>query len=578
MRAPLGHWIIAVILAVGVAWGAWVWLGHRAARSAQTATLSFDTGVARKMDPDLADAAEPAVATAESMLTDPVVADLAKAATLPSLARTARIGEFRSRLELRQSSASLLQVQFRDDSAERSAQAANAVAGALTAESPAPANVPAAAVPSPALQPAPVKASVAGPSSQSNHALADALGQLEAELFATQKKLESLSSDAWQRREHPELSSYRESKEQQLLTAQVGAALKEIADLRAKPANGAAAEQPLRRIQEALLSVWPASRSARTSALRSNFMGFNAAGVDVSRLREERAEFAQALAVVRKEQGAVQRLQVVPPAQAPPSSASQSPAAVPAAAAASSQSSSAVEESNIAKLPAEEPFELQRPAGTPVHTPWWPVVLAGFGCGMLYLVVAGSRYRQDEEEEDYEEESSADSQRMITPARPMRPADFFSSADPRPGDLFAKANAQPADFFAKVAARSADFPARTNARSADFFAKANPQPAEVVLARPVIERPDPPADLREEKGANGSGQEIVLDAEETKRTSREGVGAEEGEADPWVDSMMKTLSETSIGKMFETPTAEDREEDQEAEDLQHPIRPDRLAG
>jgi hypothetical protein len=545
LRAPLGHWIIAAILAAAVAWGVHAWLGYKAAQSVQTATLSWNAGAARQMDPDLANAAEPAVATAESILSDSVVAGLAQSASLPSPTLKTRVGEFRSRLELRQSSASLLQVQFRDANPERAVQATNAVARTLVAGPAAGASAPAAPAPA-AVAPPPVKAPVPPvktpaptPVSDAKDSLAHALGALEAELSATQQKLDGLSSTTWERREHAgESSSYREARQQQLLTAQVSGALKELKDLRADPANGAEAQEPLRRIQEALLSVWPASRSARNLGRPANFMGFNAAGVDASRLRMERAEFADAIAVVRRQQAAVQRLEPVqaaePPAPAPSASASAASAPVPSAS--SSEPTPAVTESEIPKLPAVEAFQLLRPAGTPAPAPLWPVVVAGLCIGTLYLGVVGSRYKQDEEEEEYADEGSEGSQRLITPAKPMRPAEFFASAEPRPPDI--------------------------------------------VLPRPEIETPDPPENIHDEKGSDVIDQELSSDPGETKRPFREEVIAESGEGDPWIDNMMKTLSETSIGRMFETPAAQDRAEDAEAEAEARrlSIRPDRLAG
>ncbi|MGC2499777.1 MAG: hypothetical protein WA374_18680, partial [Acidobacteriaceae bacterium] len=112
-RASLGHWVIAAIFAVAVAWGMRTWLDRKAVQSSQTATLSWDAGVARQLDPSLASATDPAVATAQSILSDSVVAKLARSAPLPSSAATVRIGEFRSRLQLRQSSGDSLQVGFR---------------------------------------------------------------------------------------------------------------------------------------------------------------------------------------------------------------------------------------------------------------------------------------------------------------------------------------------------------------------------------------------------------------------------------------------------------------------------------
>lgn len=242
-QTPLGHWIIAVFLAAGVGWGVHAWLSQRAAQSAQTATLSWDPAVARQVEPDLANAAEPAVAMAESILTDSVVASLAQSASLPSSTSTVRIGEFRSRLELRQSSAQVLEVQFRDPDSDRAARIANSVAGTLAAKTSAPASAATAVAPPHPVEkaaPASVKAPVVSPASDASDTLVHSLSELETELSATQQKLDSGAPG--QRRERGgESPGYREAKQQQLLTAQVSAALKEVTTLRADPTNSGAA-------------------------------------------------------------------------------------------------------------------------------------------------------------------------------------------------------------------------------------------------------------------------------------------------------------------------------------------------
>jgi len=70
-----------------------------------------------------------------------------------------------------------------------------------------------------------------------------------------------------------------------------------------------------------------------------------------------------------------------------------------------------------------------------------------------------------------------------------------------------------------------------------------------------------------------------MDADETKRPFQEEVVSEEPRADPWVDNMMKTLSETSIGRMYERTIAASHEAEHE-KDHEQPlsIHPDRLAG
>lgn len=155
----------------------------------------------------------------------------------------------------------------------------------------------------------------------------------------------------------------------------------------------------------------------------------------------------------------------------------------------------------------------------------------------MYLAVASSRHGVDEEDEetDYADDSTAESYRLITPSKPIRPPDFFGSP--------------------------------------------NERPSEIVLPDPRIETPDPPADVHDSNSSDVGVQEIVIPAGETRLPFREEVVGEDNEGDPWIDNIMKNLSETSIGKMFERPAPADDLADREAEaERRHSNHPDRLAG
>ena len=81
---PLGQKFFAVLLAIAVGAGVFTWQHRRAAQSTNAAVLSFDPSAAQQIDPGLVQAAQPAVALAQSILTDPVVATLSKPAFLSS--------------------------------------------------------------------------------------------------------------------------------------------------------------------------------------------------------------------------------------------------------------------------------------------------------------------------------------------------------------------------------------------------------------------------------------------------------------------------------------------------------------
>lgn len=481
---PLGHKLIAVIIAAGCGWGVHAWMQHRAMQSAWTARLSFDSAAARKIDPGLGDAREPAVALAESILSDQAIAGLSKQAYLASSAMSSRVGEFRSRLELTQPSASLLQVRFHDADSARAEATADAVAQALAAWNPS-GTTPAAAVPAtPKAPPAavqPARAPAARPQAsrapaaeaqnrqaqdgqeQAGHSLSDALGALEAQLADTNRQLDRMSGAGGRTRfGHRPYGggSYSQSKQQQLLRAQVREAQKKLAALRVQYANdspGAGVEGRLSEIQQALISVWPASNGSGH--------GFNGAGTSASQLRRERAELEHVVRVVDKERLAIHRAEEAQggaaraaqkrsrPASEPAANsaaqgvaesditptktatsgtgpATNSAAQTPPAAAqlASAGSSQPVENATGSS---QNPLHVTALASPPARTSPWPAVGAGVLCGLLYLGGAKLRYRTgagDASAYDAGDDGSAAvspvyPQRFITPSGPVKAAE-----------------------------------------------------------------------------------------------------------------------------------------------------------
>lgn len=476
---PLGHKLIAVIIAAGCGWGVHAWMQHRAMQSAWTARLSFDSAAARKIDPGLGDAREPAVALADSILSDQAIAGLSKQAYLASSAMSSRVGEFRSRLELTQPSASLLQVRFHDADSARAEATADAVAQALAAWNPS-GTTPAAAVPAtpketpPAAQPA--RAPAADPQNrqaqngqaqagqeQAGHSLSDALGALEAQLADTNRQLDRMSGaggkTGFGHRPYGG-GSYSQSKQQQLLRAEVREAQKKLAALRVQYANdspGAGVEGRLSEIQQALVSVWPASNGSGH--------GFNGAGTSASQLRRERAELEHVVRVVDKERLAIHRAEE---AQGGAARAAKKPSR-PATESAANSAAQGVSESDItptktatagtgpatnsaaqtppaaaqpasagssqpaagAALSSQNPLRVTALASPPAHTSPWPAVGAGVLCGLLYLGGAKLRYRSgagdagaiDEGGDGSAPVSTSYPQRFITPSGPVKAAE-----------------------------------------------------------------------------------------------------------------------------------------------------------
>jgi hypothetical protein len=287
---PLGQKIFAFLLAIAVGAGVFTWQHRRAAQSTNAAVLSFDPSAAQQIDPGLVQAALPAVALGESILTDSVVATLSKPAFLSSSDMNNRIGEFRSRLVLSEPSHKLLRVQFTDDDPARSAATANAVAETLAAWTRA-----SAAAPSPLMQtPSPARAPTQTPSAtRPGPSLSASLADLEKQLSTTSRELDQLSStrSTSSRRSHRgygyEPASHSEAKQQQLLNTRVRAAEKQLDDLRVQnSASSPGAKARLDEIHQALVSIAPAGAPRQSARARN----FKTAGTSARQLREEREE------------------------------------------------------------------------------------------------------------------------------------------------------------------------------------------------------------------------------------------------------------------------------------------------
>ena len=434
---PVGHKFLAVLLALAVAGAGCAWLIYRSSRSAGDAVLAFDPALAQQLDPGIASAAHPAVALADTMLTGPTIAPLAKQAHLAATTPAAQVGEFRSDLQLTELSAQRLAVRFQAVDASQSMSVSNAVAHALMGWA------PAAALPSPAptqsaapaAQPTPHPADVdqgqshpaaaqtapGAPTVAPAPPLSQALGKIGAQLDATDQQLGRIGP-----------SSYTESSQQSLLRNQIHAAQRTFAGLRRQYPKEAAdpnISARLNEIHQALDSVLPT--------------GFYAVGVSTSELRNERSELRQAIRIVDRETKGVQAeeaarpaltAQAAPPAPVPSpaaAAAQTAPSAAPSATSATQppatpapSTPSAVQEQNISPTgvvsqaqphPAQNPWSIVHLAAPAERPPLWPALVAGAICGLLYLGIAAIAYRRGSSDEIYPDLKSAAPQRMITP-------------------------------------------------------------------------------------------------------------------------------------------------------------------
>lgn len=430
---PVGHKFLAILLALAVAGAGCAWLIYRSGQSASSAVLAYNSALAQQLDSGLASATNPAVALADTMLTDQTIAKLAPQARLAGATPAGQIGEFRSDLQLTGLSPERLAVRFQTADPSQSISVSNAVAHALmgwtpAAASPAPAQSatsPAQPAPQPApagqgqsfpaaAQPAPAPSAAA-----SAPPLSQALGKIRDQLSATDQQLDRAAGGGAQ-------SSYSESSQQALLKSQIRAAQRTFAGLHhqfPQQADDPDIRTRLNEIHQALDSVLPT--------------GFYAVGVSTSELRNERSELRQAIRIVDRETKGVQAdeaahpswsASAAPPASAPPPEAGAATAA-PSAAAPATQPANAtppnLQEQSISPTGAVTPaapqsaqsvwsiVHLAAPAQRP---PLWPALVAGAICGLLYLGIAAIAYRRGASDDIYPDLRSAAPQRMITPA------------------------------------------------------------------------------------------------------------------------------------------------------------------
>jgi hypothetical protein len=616
--APLGHKVTALLLAIAVAGGLHTWFRHNAVKASSAAELSFDADAARPIDPAVADSNQPAIKLAQSMLSDDVVTGLSKQAYLSASDIPGRMSEFRSRLELTQPSAQVLDVRFRDPDPDKATETANAVANALAAwtppatltPAPTPLSKPVAAPPAPA----PVKKPVAVHHDQAGTALAAALGELEGQLSSTSRKVDGLNSPSRQYGGHSShygghaygRSSYSQSQQQQMLKSGVRTAQKKVDDLRAQYANGdagAATKERLGAIREALSAV-----------LSGGGGRYRAAGVSASQLREERAQLTHAISVVATERRATER--DAASAAKPESDESAQAAAAPAVSAPAVSAPGADAAPAPAPTPSQSPagpapmasvvgpsspgpLRLLRLAGSPAPTLWWPSALAGLVCGLLYWSVAAWPSRT-EDEAGYGEETPHFSARFITPDEPVvlttarvtsvagdevfdraayKRASF--SYEPPPSERYFSA-AAPAVAAEQVVqeelvVKNAATPGMSGIDPGPMHEPLEAAPVQEALAADAHENSEPtPVTVGENPESAGvrENPDAAPPNENLASTpTRENVVEM---ADPWAELMRKAISETEIGRRFEGPSSRGEAAAKDKERLSS--RSDRLAG
>jgi hypothetical protein len=602
IAVPMGHKFVALLAAVGVAWGGHVWLQRRALQSANAAQLSFDSGAARAIDSGLATVHDPAVVLAQAVLTDSVVEKLCSSAPLATTSITNRLGEFRSRLQLSQSSPTTLDVRYLGPGNTSSEATADTVARAIAQwtfsrsaaplePSPAPARTAhesATTTPLAPISPA------APPHLRPNaSALTASLRDLDELLSSTKHDLDKIafSGEGGRRRADP--AAWRESDQQRLLKARVAAAERKISQIRsssaAKDLPGAIAGQ-LAEIQHAVASILAGGNAGAH--------GFRNAGIDAARVRRERAQLDDAIATVHRDRLAVEKETSAQGNTSGDTTASTAPSAASSAVDLPPQQTTA----QAAPPPATgdlltNPFTFAGNAAAPAPTPWWPTAAAGLVCGLFYWILAALPSREPGYEEQDMPEPISTGRNLITPAtfpEPLQQPEAARRITPQDAPVPSSLAREQDDLERHPRRTSFRFePAGAEASSA--AAVATPQPPapedmtaaqdlgsveEVSPLQPDMMPPDFPAadpvpDPETQPGSLPDAH-FLTPGNPTRPTGN----PEEIVESPvqWTDNIRKALAQTEIGRRMATNPATNDSAEHDDNGEPHPGRTEGLAG
>ena len=393
LAAPLRQRLVAGGIAVVIGSVLFFWSRYGATPPATMAVLLFDAGAAQQVDPGVmtAHAKGPAVALAQSILSDEAVGELAKQAGVTLGSNKSEVAEFRSRLVLAQPSATLLRVNYKDSDKKHSAAVANAVANLLVAW------IPPTATSAPS-QPGARSAEPAfakwGRRRHSLHAQSHELRELEKQLAGVNRKLTALDRHAVapQQANVAAPPSSTDDEQRRTLESQLSALQKKLGDLRARYTDEypdvESTKDDITEIRQKLASLPPVSNEAERAASSPKP---DADANETDQLRLERARLIEAILVEKRSESG--RRDQTPSSIGDSASAVQTVSPPLTLQAPIHQSLDPV-----ARQTWQSPFKLVRLAGdagsgqSESGVLWyWP--LAGILGGLMYSGVAMWRYR-----------------------------------------------------------------------------------------------------------------------------------------------------------------------------------------
>jgi hypothetical protein len=381
---------IAVLSALAIAAGAGIFLLVRRAaeRSAATAVLSFDPAVAARNDAAISQAAQPAVAEADSMLTEAAILDVLRRAGAPVSDPAVDIGEFRSRLDLEEPSVETLRVRYYDPDSRQARIIVNTVASAIANWTPLP-SAPSAAPAPPAPQPIPARPPHVAPPPVSAGEPHDRLRQayltladLEGRLAATDEEIGDLIRQpaAPGRPANPAPPTAAQTQQRRSLQAQLAAAHQKLDDLRAHDTDEnpdvEATRAAIARLQHELaafpLPATPYRRPTRSSEPQSH-------GAEIAQLSAQRGLLINQIAVQTRTIVLLRAHPATHETASPPQPAPALPA----------QPAPAPPVPAVAAAPVwQTPFRITRLAGSASSSLAWPTVLASLLCALFCAAAA----------------------------------------------------------------------------------------------------------------------------------------------------------------------------------------------
>jgi hypothetical protein len=340
------------------------------------------------------------------------------------------------------------------------------------------------------------------------------LGQLQAQL-----------SDA-DRRVAKESSFRSERDRQKYLESQVRDVQQKLDDLRSRFAHAGSASGTQARfdvIQHTLALFWPSAA------------GINTAGTSEAQLDYERNQLTTVLGVLEQQQRAAQRLEAANSATANSPSQPLASRVQPALEAGVA--------SPLASGATRNPLHLEHLAGRPTPVAWWPSVLMGCFCGLLYWGLAFTRYHSSRESDGQLavlEENATSGDRLFDTEAPVRVGSRADWTEAYPAETASdRRNDSPFDpesIFARApdASPSSESVQRaTEGTVPDDLPETAAVPAETELAE-TASGADAVAPLRAPEERDEVCQEKTV-----------------GMADSWEEQILRNLSQTSVARRLD---------------------------